>query len=233
MRASPSILPMIVDAISLQREGATLLDQVSFTLPQGGITAIIGPNGAGKTLTLRLCQGLITPSTGRVVWAHNAPTRRAMVFQHPVMLRRSVRANIEHTVRAIGGDTKRIDAALSRFALTTLANRPARLLSGGEQQRLAIARAWAQAPELLLLDEPSSQLDPGQTRDIEMLIQQLAADGITILMTTHDLGQARRLAKRILFFNRGRLIEDNTATSFFTAPATQEAQTFLTGELLT
>lgn len=233
MRASPSILPMIVDAISLQREGATLLDQVSFTLPQGGITAIIGPNGAGKTLTLRLCQGLITPNLGRVVWTHNAPMRRAMVFQHPVMLRRSVRANIEHTVRAIGGDTKRIDAALSRFALTTLANRPARLLSGGEQQRLAIARAWAQAPELLLLDEPSSQLDPGQTRDIEMLIQQLAADGITILMTTHDLGQARRLAKRILFFNRGRLIEDNTAGSFFTAPATQEAQTFLTGELLT
>ncbi len=232
MRATPSILPLQVDHIGVTRDAQHLLSDVSFTLPQGGITAIIGPNGAGKTLTLRVCHGLIVPDAGRIHWAHDEPLRRAMVFQRPVMLRRSVRANIVHTVAAIHGDARRVDAALERFGLVAMADRPARLLSGGEQQRLAIARAWAQAPELLFLDEPTSQLDPGQTREIETLIETLAAEGITILMTTHDLGQARRLAHRILFFNRSRLIEDSAASDFFTAPATREAQAFLAGELL-
>lgn len=214
------------------RDGQHLLHNVSFTLPPGGITAIIGPNGAGKTLTLRLCHELMRPDAGQIRWAHDGAHRRAMVFQRPVMLRRSVRANIIHAINAMGGDETRMKLALTRFGLAAIAERPARLLSGGEQQRLAIARAWALAPELLLLDEPTSQLDPGQTREIETLIQNLAAEGITILMTTHDLGQARRLANRILFFNRGRLVEDSAAADFFTSPATQDAQAFLAGELL-
>lgn len=232
MRAQSSILPMQLEAVDITRDGQSLLNGVSFTLPAGGITAIIGPNGAGKTLTLRLCHGLLQPDQGRIRWAQDEPLRRAMVFQRPVMLRRSVHANLVHALKATHGDVKRADAALERFGLAGLADRPARLLSGGEQQRLAIARAWSLAPELLLLDEPTSQLDPGQTRDIENLIATLAAEGITILMTTHDLGQARRLANRVLFFNRGRIAEDSSVPAFFTAPATREAQAFLAGELL-
>ncbi len=119
-----------------------------------------------------------------------------------------------------------------RFGLESLAEEPARLLSGGEQQRLAIARAWALRPELLLLDEPTSQLDPGATRQIEQLVSTLAAEGMTILMTTHDLGQGRRLAGRVLFMHRGRILEDSPADRFFAGPASPEATAFLAGELL-
>ena len=234
MRTTPSILPLRVEHIGLERDGQKLLDDVNFIIPASGITIIIGPNGAGKSLTLRICNGLLKPDHGRVVWAHDAPLRHAIVFQRPVMLRRSVRANIVHVTKAAGrSDAEaRADLALSKFNLTRISDRPARLLSGGEQQRLALARAWALAPEMLFLDEPTSQLDPGATREIEDLIKTLAAEGITLLMTTHDLGQARRLADRVMFFNRGRLLEDADATSFFTSPTTAEAKLFLAGELL-
>lgn len=232
MRAS--ILPLRADRLALTRDGQRLIDTVSFTLPQGGITTIIGPNGAGKSLTLRLCHGLIAPDEGRVTWARDARLRHAMVFQQPVMLRRSVRANIAHALHAVThpGVRSRTDEALARFHLTSLAQRPARLLSGGEKQKLAIARAWATEPEVLFLDEPTSQLDPAATREIEALIHTLSLEGLTLVMTTHDLGQARRLADRILFFNRGRLVEDADATSFFERPATPQARAFIAGELL-
>ncbi len=229
-----SILPLSADSLAFIRDGQRLLDNVSFTIPQGGITTIIGPNGAGKSLTLRLCHGLIEPDEGRIAWAHDARLRHAMVFQQPVMLRRPVRANIVHALNAIAHRSaqERANEALARFNLNTLADRPARLLSGGERQKLAIARAWALEPEVLFLDEPTSQLDPAATREIEALIRALSQEGLTILMTTHDLGQARRLADRILFFNRGRLIEDKTAHSFFDSPETSQARAFLAGELL-
>lgn len=239
MRDVPSILPLRVDTLAYEVEGKRLIESLSFTLPKGGITAMIGPNGAGKSLTLRLCHGLITPSAGAVIW-HGARgeiagvKRHAMVFQRPVMLRRSTRDNLRHALRAVGypqGDA-RADAALERFGLMPLAGQPARLLSGGEQQRLAIARAWALEPELLFLDEPSSQLDPGATRQIEEIITRLSAEGMTILMTTHDLGQARRLSKRVLFLHRGRLIEDADASRFFAAPQSPEARSFLAGDLI-
>lgn len=232
MRAS--ILPLRAERLALTRDGQRLLDKVSFTIPQGGITTIIGPNGAGKSLTLRLCHGLIAPDEGRVTWARDARLRHAMVFQQPVMLRRSVRANIAHALHAVTHPAvrSRTDEALARFHLTSLAQRPARLLSGGEKQKLAIARAWATEPEVLFLDEPTSQLDPAATREIEALIRTLSLEGLTLVMTTHDLGQARRLADRILFFNRGRLVEDADATSFFERPATPQARAFIAGELL-
>lgn len=233
MHASSSILPLNVDSVSFVRENQRLLNNVSFTLHQGGINIIIGPNGAGKSLLLRLCNGLLMPTHGTISWARNERLRHAMVFQRPIMLRRSVRANIQHTLKATGSsESKRVDKALARFRLTNLADRPARLLSGGEQQRLAIARAWSQSPEVLFLDEPSSQLDPGNTREIEAMLLSLAADGITLVMTTHDLGQARRLAQRIMFMHRGRLLEDTDAPNFFLAPQTSQARAFLAGELL-
>lgn len=215
------------------------MNGMSFTLPRGGITAMMGPNGAGKSLTLRLCHGLLSPASGDVRWQGGTGEiagrkRHAMVFQRPVMLRRSVRDNLRHALRAAhhAKPQDRAEAALARFGLAALADRPARSLSGGEQQRLAIARAWALEPEMLFLDEPSSHLDPTATRQIEEVIASLAGEGMTILMTTHDIGQARRLSQRILFLHRGQLIEDAETKSFFTKPVSREASAFLMGDLV-
>lgn len=239
MRDIASILPLSVQGLCFEADGKPLLRDISFTLPGGGVTTIIGPNGAGKSLTLRLCHGLLAPASGSVRWQADGGVafgrkRHAMVFQRPVMLRRSVKANLAHALAAVGADDapRRVMAALERFGLADLAERPARLLSGGEQQRLAIARAWALAPEFLFLDEPSSQLDPGATRQIEMIIASLAAEGMTILMTTHDLGQARRLGRRVLFLNKGRLVEDAATDAFFARPAMRESEAFIAGDLL-
>lgn len=241
MHNSVSILPLSVESLSFAVEGKVLLDSVSLTMARGGITMVVGPNGAGKSLLLRLCHGLLTPSGGRVGWAAEdgilaGRKRHAMVFQRPVMLRRSARANLDHALAAAGLDARdrdeKIAEVLSRFGLTDLAARPARLLSGGEQQRLAIARAWALAPEVIFLDEPCSQLDPGAMRQIEAMLAGLRAEGVTLLMTTHDLGQARRLADHVIFLNHGRIVEHGPAGTFFEKPETQEAQAFLVGELL-
>jgi tungstate transport system ATP-binding protein len=238
MRELSSILPMAVDGLAFEAEGRALLADIGFTLTKGGVTALLGPNGAGKSLLLRLCHGLLKPSRGALRWHDGAAVadrrRHAMVFQRPVMLRRSALANVEHALRAAARaePAERAAEALARFGLADLARRPARLLSGGEQQRLAIARAWALGPELLFLDEPTSQLDPGATRQVEAMIEALAGEGMTILMSTHDLGQARRLARRVLFLHAGRLIEDAPAERFFAAPATPAGRAFIAGELL-
>ncbi len=238
MRDMASILPLTVDSLRYEAGGKRLLDDVGFTLPGGGLTCLIGPNGAGKSLLLRLCHGLLMPSAGEIRWQAGGeaggPKRHAMVFQRPVMLRRSARDNILHALRSTGAAdaAARTGEALQRFGLESLAGEPARLLSGGEQQRLAIARAWALRPEVLFLDEPTSQLDPGATRQIEDMVSALVAEGMTILMTTHDLSQGRRLAGRILFMHRGRILEDSPADRFFAAPASLEASAFLAGALL-
>ncbi|MCV9936809.1 ATP-binding cassette domain-containing protein [Boseaceae bacterium BT-24-1] len=239
MLSTTSILPLTVEAAAFSGDGKLLVEPNSFVIPAGGLTVLLGPNGAGKSLTLRLCHGLLTPSRGAVRWADGADgraKRHAMVFQKPIMLRRSVEANITHALAAAGanGAERKVRAAqaLDRFGLAERAGQPARLLSGGEQQRLAIARAWALRPELLFLDEPTSQLDPAATRQIEELLSGLVAEGITVMMSTHDLGQARRLADRVLFLHRGRLVEDTPARDFFAGPLSAEARAFLAGELL-
>lgn len=239
MLSVTSILPLTVEAAAFTGDGKLLVEPNSFTIPAGGLTVLLGPNGAGKSLTLRLCHGLLTPSRGAVRWAAGAEgraKRHAMVFQKPIMLRRSVEANITHALAAAGANSAerkaRAAQALQRFGLAERASQPARLLSGGEQQRLAIARAWALRPELLFLDEPTSQLDPAATRQIEALLSGLVAEGITVMMSTHDLGQARRLADRVLFLHRGRLVEDALAKDFFAGPQSAEARAFLAGELL-
>jgi len=222
-----------VSGLCYSAGGERLLEGVSFNVAQGETLAVIGPNGAGKSLLLRLCHGLLQPERGDIQWAH--ATRHAMVLQNPVMLRRSARANIIHALEAggMGGDSRiKAEAALARFGLLALAERPARLLSDGEQQRLAIARAAALAPALLFLDEPTAELDPGATRQIEGMLATLKAEGVTLLITTHDLGQAKRLADEVLFLNKGRVLEAGAAQAFFTAPQTPEARAFLSGDLL-
>lgn len=227
-----------VENVSLRVRGQTLIHDMSFALARGRRTILLGPNGAGKSLTLRLCHGLIRPTSGTIAWTarDGASPVHAMVFQRPVLLRRSALANLIHAAALAGFGYRerrhRAVEALERFGLTSFAHRAARSLSGGEQQRLAIARAWALRPEMLFLDEPTAALDPAATRAVEAMINACHADGISILMTTHDLGQARRLAENVLFLHAGHLLEDAPAFAFFDKPRTREATAYLHGDLL-
>jgi tungstate transport system ATP-binding protein len=236
---SGSILPLKLDNLAYVLRGEPLITGITAKLTAGNRTVILGPNGAGKSLLLRLCHGLIQPTAGSVRWcgpSGDTPhLRQAMVFQRPVMLRRSVAGNVAFALRLRGSDREyrrqRISEVLARTGLAHLAHHSARVLSGGEQQRLALARAWALDPEVLFLDEPTASLDPAATRAVEGLIDAIHHAGTKIVMTTHDLGQAHRLADEILFLYHGRLVEVEAAPSFFAGPATQEARAFLKGEL--
>ena len=243
MTVPATILPLEVSNLVYEAGGERLLHNISFRLTAGTRTVLLGPNGAGKSLVLRLSHGLLTPTMGAVRWGGEARAdparqrrRQAMVFQRPVLLRRSVRGNVEHALmlhRAPRRERRaRADLALAQTGLAGLGDRPARALSGGEQQRLTLARAWATTPQVLFLDEPTANIDPAATRAIETLIDGFHTAGAKIIMTTHDLGQAQRVADEILFIHHGRLLEQTPADRFFAAPQTQEAQAFVKGELL-
>ena len=233
-----AILPLRLEGASYAVGDKTLLSDITLVVKPSRRLVVLGANGAGKSLLLRLCHGLIAPTAGRCIWADGAtrPAAQAMVFQRPVLLRRSVAANLDYPLALLGlsrADRRDMVArTLARFGLSPLADRPARLLSGGEQQRLALARAWAMAPEILFLDEPTSALDPSATRIIEEMIESFSAEGITIVLTTHNLGQAGRLAEDVAFLHRGRLIEHRPAAEFFAGPQAPEARAFLAGDLI-
>jgi tungstate transport system ATP-binding protein len=237
---APAILPLAVKELGYQLGGKRLLGEVSFVLEAGSCSVVLGPNGAGKTLILRLCHGLLQPSSGSIEWcgpgAADARRQVAMVFQRPVLLRRSVAANVDYAMRLRGIPSRQRAARSARVleatGLETLADRGARRLSVGEQQRLALARAWALRPQVLLLDEPAASLDPGASRALESAILAIREDGTKIVMTTHDMAQARRMADEVLFLHRGRLIEQTPAADFFASPTSAEARAFLQGELL-
>jgi len=231
-----SALPLRVESLGYDVGGEVLLDDVSFVLEEGGPTVLLGPNGAGKSLTLRLCHGLIAPTRGQVTWsAPDAQQRQAMVFQRPVMLRRSALANVTYALGARGIDRKerreRAMQALESAGLARVAHRSARALSGGEQQRLALARAWALEPEVLFLDEPTASLDPAATLEVEKIVRAIGAAGTRIVMTTHDLAQAKRFATDVIFLHGGRLVEHTPAEQFFVEPATEDARAFVQGNL--
>ena len=231
--------PFVLEAreLSVVLGGVRALDGLNVTLEPGLRTVVLGPNGAGKSVLLRTLHGLIRPTSGTVEWGRRAgrPTRQAMVFQRPVMLRRSAIANIAYALAVngvAGSERLRLASdALARVGLTGIAHRPARVLSGGEQQRLALARAWALSPEILFLDEPTASLDPGAAAEVERVIASIAAEGTRIVMTTHNLGQARRLADEIVFIHAGKAAERTAADRFFDQPASNEARLFLQGEL--
>lgn len=239
--ARTASMPLIVEDLVFATGGRRLIDGISLKLEAGRRTAIMGPNGAGKSLFLRLIHGLIAPSSGRVTWNGRPPERdvrlaQAMVFQRPVLLRRSVAANIDYALKAHGiaraERRARTIAALEQAGLGHLAGQAARLLSGGEQQRLALARAIAVAPDVLLLDEPTSSLDPHSTLKVEKLIARAAQDGARIVLVTHDPGQAKRFADEVVFLHRGRLLEHTPAEIFFDTPRSAEGRSFLAGELV-
>jgi tungstate transport system ATP-binding protein len=234
-----SILPLSLESVTYEAQGQRLIDRLSLVFGAGPRSVVLGPNGAGKSLLLRLCHGLLRPTSGRVAWAcpgTGAARHQAMAFQRPVLLRRSALANVVYPLALRGVARRRRKelalAALERAGLAELAQRPARVLSGGEQQRLALARAWVQAPQVLFLDEPTANLDPGATRRIEALVDGFHRNGTKIVMTTHDLGQARRLADEVLFLHRGKLVEHAAAETFFDGPRSPEAAAFLNGDLL-
>lgn len=212
-----------------------VLDGIDLDLPSARRTVVVGPNGAGKSTLLLALHGLVEPHAGRVDGVPARP-RLALVFQRPAMLRRSVRANVVHALKVAGvaaaQRARRADAALADVGLAYAAERPARALSGGEQQRLAIARAQAPEPDCLLLDEPTSSLDPAAGAAIERHLLALSARGTGLVMTTHDLAQARRVAQHVVMMHRGRIVEAGDAASFFAIPRTAAARSFLAGDWL-
>jgi tungstate transport system ATP-binding protein len=221
------ILPLRLEAVSF----LDIIKPLSLEIEAGPSTIILGANGAGKSVLMRLMHGLLAPSSGRVAW--RSAGRQAMVFQRPVMLRRSALANVAYALSTSGNRVpeKAAMEALREVGLAHLAHRPARILSGGEQQRLALARAWALHPEVLFLDEPTASLDPSATREIESIIRAFDAAGTKIVMATHNLGQARRLGDEVIYLHQGRVVERAPAERFFAAPATPEAAAFIKGEL--
>lgn len=234
------ILPMYVENLFFSAGGNDILCNLTFQLNSDSKTFIVGPNGAGKTVLLKACHGLLTPNSGRIYYADGTTNkthdRQGMLFQRPILLRRSVRANIEYalTIRGVHGAEKRerVKDVLDDTGLSSLANQSARTLSLGEQQRLALARVWALKPRILFLDEPTAHLDPSSTRMVEYIIYQIAESGTKIVMTSHDMGQVKRLADEILFLYDGRLVEHSSVKTFFSNPKTEEGKMFAKGSLL-
>ena len=239
--SSMSLLPLELGGLSLEAGGRRLIDAIDLRVEEPGISVILGPNGAGKSLLLRLMHGLIAPTGGTILWAGTPMNfkirrRQAMVFQKPVLLRRTAAANITHalSLRGVARSERRSRAfqALQLAGLERQAFTPARVLSGGEQQRLCLARALSLDPEILFLDEPTASLDPASTLAIERLLIDAKHRGIKVIVVTHELGQARRLAQDVIFLHHGRLLEHQPASRFFEQPESNDARTFMAGGLV-
>jgi tungstate transport system ATP-binding protein len=231
MRGPDTALPLHFDRVSLTLGGVDAIKDLTLTLAGTAPTVLLGPNGAGKTTLLRLAMGLAAPTSGQITWGAltTPPPRVAIMFQRPVMLRRTAKANIDYVLQS---RDQSADALLRSVGLAHVADRPARKLSGGEQQRLALARALARNPEILLLDEPTASLDPAATKAVEDILRDVAKSGVKIVMSTHDIGQARRIADDVVFLAKGRAIEHAPAAKFFSTPASRESTAFLKGELV-
>ncbi len=232
------LLPLVATGLTFVSDDETrLIDALDLTLDAGKLTVVMGPNGAGKSLLLRLLHGLIDPTGGSVRYGGRpldatVRKRQALVFQRPVLLRRSVAANIDFVLDLDRArDPARRDALLKRVSLLERAGQPARSLSGGEQQRLALARALATQPEMLLLDEPTASLDPASTLMIEQIARDAQTNGLKVIFVTHDIAQGRRLADEVVFLDRGRVAEVTPATQFFEAPRSRAGQAYLAGQL--
>ncbi|MCZ4351590.1 ATP-binding cassette domain-containing protein [Roseovarius aestuarii] len=234
-----ALLPLTVRGAQVRRRGKRLIGPIDLVLDGQGVTIVIGPNGAGKSTLLQMLHGINRMSHGTLNWAvpaDEARRRQAFVFQNPVMLRRSVQDNLAYPLRLNGASRSAARAAAqtwcTRIGLETAQTRAAMVLSRGEKQKLALARALITTPDLLFLDEPSASLDGGATRDIETLLKQAVADGTRVIMATHDMGQARRLARDVIFLRGGLIHETGTAPDFFDAPRTPEARAFLAGDIV-
>lgn len=231
------MFPLRLSGLRFAPAERVVLESVDLELSGDGISVILGPNGTGKTLLLRLLAGLLPAHGGTIEWGGRTQPdgRLAMVFQQPMLLRMSVFANVEFALRPQAMSTaerkQRTLEVLERVGLLHREKDCARLLSGGERQRLALARAWAMRPRLLLLDEPTASLDPSATEAVERIIREIRTEGAKVLMTTHNLGQATRIADDIIFLADGRVQEHEPAQRFFARPQSKAARAYLQGEL--
>ncbi len=235
----PSILPVSINKVSVRKRGKSILNDISLDLDAVGFTIVMGPNGSGKTTLLRLMHGLQRPSDGMVSWncTHDiARTRQTFVFQTPVMMRRSVRDNIAYPLRLAGLKAAETNKQASYWAakvgIEARLGLDAMYLSGGERQKLALARALITQPEVIFLDEPTTNLDGKSTREIETILKDASKNGARIIMTTHDIGQAKRLASEIVFLNKGKVSEHSAAKTFFDNAQSAAAQAYLKGDII-
>ncbi len=235
------VRPLAGSGLKVVRGGRILLEVADIVFGDGRLTAIVGPNGAGKTLLLKVLAGIMPADEGVVTWGGAKPDRQgykklSLVLQAPVLLRRTALANITYALRAAGRNrdeaAELASRSLARAGLAHLAGSPARLLSGGEKQRLALARALAIDPEILLLDEPVANLDPASALAIEAMVDDARSRGTTVVLVTHDLAQARRLSDDIIFMHRGKFVERSASDKFFIKPETELAAAFVNGEIV-
>ena len=221
--------------VSVRYGAVTALHNVDLQIRRGEFVALVGANGSGKTTLLHALHGLVGHSGSRRVGAGGGA--QAMVFQRPFMLRLSVRNNLRIALWLAGvpkaARAGRAREALQRAGLADRAERPARTLSGGQQQRLALARAWAVRPDVLFLDEPTSNLDPAAKKEIEAMLATFVADGMTLVMSTHNLGQAKRLATRVIYLDAGAICADLPSERFFSQHVDARAERFLRGDAAT
>jgi tungstate transport system ATP-binding protein len=231
-------LPIRLEGARIEARGVPILDDLSLTLEAGAPTILLGPNGSGKTTLLRAIMGLLPLSAGLLTWdGKSKPSKRqAIVFQRPIMLRRTAAANVRFGLASIGTPRadrpRRVAELLALVGLAGLEKRPARRLSGGEQQRLALARALARNPAVLCLDEPTASLDPFATNAVEDVVRSIAAAGVKVIMATHDLGQAKRLGGEAVLLHKGHVVEVGPVLELLSSPRSDAAKRFIAGDLL-
>jgi tungstate transport system ATP-binding protein len=236
---SSNIFPLKIDGVQVRKRGKVLLNDISLALGGDLTTVVMGPNGSGKTTLMRLMHGLERPRQGSLQWAipnEQARLQQSFVFQTPIMMRRRVSENLRYPLKLIAMPKQEAETLVTKWlSLTGLSGKeklPAQFLSGGERQKLAIARAMITKPQVLFLDEPTTNLDGQSTKEIEALLATVKADGTCVVVSTHDLGQAKRLADQVIFLNKGHMCEVTAATQFFKKPLSRPAQQYLDGEIV-
>jgi tungstate transport system ATP-binding protein len=230
-----NFLPLSVNKVSLIINEKKLLKEISFNVKKNNILSIVGPNGSGKTSLLKALHGIYKLSSGSISWGdcsiNEIKKMQAMIFQNPLLLKRSVKDNITYVLK-IRNNTKseilnKTNEALNLCNINELQNQQAHTLSGGEKQKLAIARAWVLDPNILFLDEPTLNLDPPSVYEIEELIINMHAKNTFVIFSSHDLRQVRKLSKEIVFLYDGKLIEKTKSKKFFESAESDLAKSFL------
>ena len=233
------MFPLIAENLVVEVKGKRIVGPIGLELSKGDIAVILGPNGSGKTTLLKSLHGITKTKHGAITWScskSESMAKQMFVFQSPVMLRRSVFENLTYPLmlrKTPKAEINRLAAEwISKISLKEVMHVSATRLSGGEKQKLALARALITKPEMLFLDEPTASLDGKTTTAIEKLLKNCAENGTTIMMSTHDIGQAKRLAKNILFLNKGKLESTQPAKTFFLEPISHNARRFIAGDIV-
>lgn len=223
---------LTLDQMKVFADGRSIFSANHIEIPMNGMIALVGPNGAGKTTLLRLIHGLIKPDTGSCVSPFDKH-ESALVLHYTPMLKASVREHLkllrDTNIAVSDAD---IDQALARVGLSHLANNPAQKLSAGERQKLCFARARLQNPKLVMLDEPTANLDPNASDDVEAMMMQLAQESKVVIFASHNMAQVQRLANTVLFMQDGQILEIATPEQFFKDPQSKEATKFLAREFI-